>query len=426
MMLSLYRVATALGGPLVRLYLARRMARGKEDRQRFAERLGVTGLPRPEAPVVWLHGASVGECLSALPLIAAIRERHPALAVLVTSGTVTSARLMAERLPPGAFHQYVPVDRTTYVRRFLDHWRPGCAIWLESEFWPNMILETSARGVPMVLVNGRVSDRSLEAWRKRRRMIRRLLAGFTLCLGQTEEDTRRLVELGASRTACHGNIKFAAPPLPADPGMLAELSTCIGDRPRWLAASTHAGEEILVAGIHRALARERPGLLTMIVPRHPDRGAEIAAELAAAGFKVARRAAGEPLVAETEIYIADTLGELGLFYRVAGIAFIGRSLVPMGGQNPLEPARLGCAVAFGPHTFNFTDMTGRMEERGAATRVADDEALAALVGCWLDQPEARAEAAAAARAFADAEAGVLDAVMAELAPFLGALEGRRP
>ncbi len=417
-MLRLYRWGTTLGGPLIRLYLARRKARGKEDARRFEERLGIPRRARPEGQLVWIHGASVGEAISALPLVGAIRVAYPTLHVLLTTGTVTSAKLMAARLPEGAIHQYVPVDRIAYVRRFLDHWKPGVALWLESEFWPNMVLETSARGTPMLLINGRVSDRSLDAWRKRRRMIGRLLQTFDLCLGQTEEDARRLSELGAAMTACRGNLKFAAPPLPADEGAVTELAALIGNRPRWLAASTHAGEEEIVGRVHRSLAPRHPGLLSLIVPRHPERGPEIAELLRQSGMRVALRSAGEALLPETEIYVADTLGELGLFYRISGIAFVGRSLVPMGGQNPLEPARLDCAVAFGPHTFNFTDMARRMSAAGAATVVADEATLATTVARWLTSAEDRSRAAAAARRFAEAEAGVLDKVMDDLKGYL--------
>ena len=420
-MLSLYRAATVLGTPLVRLYLAARMARGKEDRARFGERLGRPSRPRPDGPVVWAHAASIGESLSMVPLVERLLGERPGLRILFTTGTVTSAGMMAERLPEGAFHQYVPVDRLGYVRRFLDHWRPDMVLWAESEFWPNLVTESADRGVPVVLINGRVSPRSFAGWRRAPGFIGRLLGGFALCLGQAEIDAERLRRLGAKNAKSVGNLKFAAPPLPADHKALQQLTTALGDRPRWLAASTHPGEETVVAGVHRRLTADHPGLLTIIVPRHPERGAAIAATLRTGGHSVARRAAGEAIAAATDIYLADTLGELGLFFRLADVVFMGKSLVPLGGQNPIEPARLGCALIHGPHMANFEDMAARMRETGAAVEVADETALAVAVAGLLDDGDQRRRSIAAARAFADGEAHVLDAVMAELTPFLDAL-----
>jgi 3-deoxy-D-manno-octulosonic-acid transferase len=420
-MLTLYRAATFLATPLVRLYLAARMARGKEDRARFGERLGRPGLPRPDGPLVWAHAASIGESLSMMPLVERLLGERPGLGILFTTGTVTSAAMMAERLPKGAFHQYIPVDRLSYVRRFLDHWRPDLVLWAESEFWPNLVTESAARKVPVILVNGRVSPRSFAGWRRAPGLIRRVLAGFTLCLGQAEIDAGRLRRLGAGKAKSVGNLKFAAPPLPADAKALDLLSAELGDRPRWLAASTHPGEETIMAAVHRRLGADRPDLLTIIVPRHPERGAAIAQTLRRGGHSVALRSAGETIAAATDIYLADTLGELGLFFRLADVVFMGKSLVPLGGQNPIEPARLGCALIHGPHMANFEDMAAQMKETGAAAEVADEAALAIAVAHLLDDADRRWASIEAAHAFAEAEAHVLDAVVAELAPFLDTL-----
>ncbi len=420
MMLPLYRIVTALGAPLIRLYLAQRKARGKEDAERFGERLGCPGRARPDGPVVWLHAASVGESLSMLPLVSAILETRPGFSVLLTTGTVTSARMMADRLPQGAFHQYVPVDRLPYVRRFLDHWRPDLVLWAESEFWPNLVSEPAARRIPLILINGRVSSRSFTGWQRARGMIARLLSGFDLCLGQTGDDADRLGDLGARRTACLGNLKFAAPPLPADPVELDRLTHLIAGRPCWMAASTHAGEEEAIGRVHRRLAADRAGLLTIIAPRHPDRGNDIAGILRQDGLSVAVRSAGEAISEDTDVYLADTLGELGLFFRLVDIVFMGKSLVPLGGQNPLEPARLDCAVVFGPHMGNFEEIVRRMKEADAVQEVADEDALGWTVGALLGDAAVRRDKATAAGAFAAAEAHVLEAVMVELEPFLDA------
>lgn len=421
MMISFYRWATTLGGPVLRLYLARRLARGKEDGERFGERLGRAGRPRPAGPLVWIHGASVGEAISVLPLIDRLRAARPDAQVLMTTGTVTSARLMAKRLPPGALHQFVPVDRVAYVRAFLDHWRPDLALWAESEFWPNLVIETAARRIPMILVNGRISDRSFARWQRHAGTIRRLLAGFALCMGQSPIDAERLRVLGAPAVVSPGNLKLAAPPLPADAEALADLEKRVAGRPVWVAASTHAGEEGLIGRVHATLRQSHPGLLTIIVPRHPERGPAIARELAATGLAVARRAAGEAVGPATDVYLADTIGELGLFYRLAGTAFIGKSLVPLGGQNPLEATGLDCALLFGPHMGNFRDIAARLIACGAAEEVADEAGLADALGRLLGDPPLRRARAAAGGAFARAEAEVLERIMAEMAPFLAAL-----
>lgn len=418
MMLTAYRWTSTLGGPLIRLYLSLRMARGKEDGMRFGERLGRAGRARPDGPLVWVHAASVGESVSMLPLIGRLLDHHGDRHVLLTTGTVTSARLMAERLPIGAFHQYVPVDRVAYVRRFLDHWRPDLVLWAESEFWPNMLGETAARAIPAILINGRISPRSFAGWSRFGGLIARLLSGFSLCLGQTEDDARRLVELGAAGAKCLGNLKFAVPPLPADPGTLEGLENAVGERPLWLAASTHPGEEEIAGRVHGRLSADRPGLLTVIAPRHPDRGPGIAAALRASGHAVSLRSAGQAITPATDIYVADTLGEMGLFYRLAGVVFVGKSLASHGGQNPLEAARLDCALIHGPHMANFKDIAQGLKNGGAARVVDGEAALAAAVDCLLGDEGERKRMADAALALATVEAGVLDAVMAELAPFL--------
>ncbi|MFP6745005.1 MAG: 3-deoxy-D-manno-octulosonic acid transferase, partial [Alphaproteobacteria bacterium] len=347
--------------------------------------------------------------------------RRPGIHVLVTTGTVTSARLMAERMPERALHQYVPVDRPGAVRRFLDHWRPDLALWTESEFWPNLVAGTQARGIPMVLVNGRISDRSYRRWRHLRGLIRPLLAGFALCLAQSGRDGQRLTSLGAVDVRVAGNLKTAAAPLPAGHAAMETLRTAFGGRPLWLAASTHDGEEAMVAAVHKSLSAAHPDLLTIIVPRHPERGEAIAQELRGKGLTVARRAAKVTVGHDTEIYVADTMGELGLFYRLATVVFVGGSLVPHGGQNPLESARLDCAVVHGPHMTNFAAFTAAFADADAARQVADGDGLRETVGELLGDPRECARLATAARAVAEAEASVLDTMETAIAPFVGGL-----
>ncbi|MCK6449650.1 MAG: 3-deoxy-D-manno-octulosonic acid transferase [Alphaproteobacteria bacterium] len=425
MALGLYRGLTTAAEPLIRYYLARRCEAGKEDPDRLNERFGEASCARPSGALAWVHGASVGEAVSALALIDRMLAERPRLNVLVTTGTVTSARLLAKRLPRRAFHQYVPVDHAGWIHRFLDHWRPDLALWMESELWPNLIRGIAAAGTPLVLLNGRMSEASYRRWLRLPFLIRPLLGSFALCLGQDDAQTERLAALGARCTRMVGNLKYAAAPLPADAAELERLRLVIAGRPVWLAASTHPGEERIVADAHRAVAARHPDLLTIIAPRHADRGTAVAQELIDAGLRVACRSARED-PAGRGIYLADTMGELGLFYRLAGIAFVGGSLVPHGGHNPLEPALLGAAVLSGPHTRNFAAVFDEMRAAQAVGEVTDAVALAAAVGALLDDPARRRALAAAAEGVAVARAGVLDAVMDEIGPWLDRAEHRQP
>ncbi len=415
MMRFAYRAATFLAGPLLRRHLAARVKIGKEEPDRLAERFGISGLARPAGRLAWMHAASVGEMQSLLSLVTGLAGREPGLHFLVTTGTVTSARLLARRRPPNVLHQYLPLDRAAWVARFLDHWRPDFALFLESEFWPNLLGQTAARGIPMALVNGRLSARSLAGWRWARPFIGALVAEFAVVLAQDEIQAARLAALGATNPQTPGNLKFAAEPLPADDAMLAGLRDATLGRDVWLAASTHPGEEAIVATVHRALAPGRPGLLTILAPRHVERSAAIAAELKAAGLSVARRSAKDPIAKTTEIYLVDSLGELGLFYRLAPVALVAGSY-RWQGHNPIEPALLDCAVVSGPRVANFQDIFDRMISAEAVTIAAEAE-LAVTLDRLLSDPR---PAAMRASAFAQREAaGILQRVLIALDPVVG-------
>jgi 3-deoxy-D-manno-octulosonic-acid transferase len=352
-----------------------RQARGKEMRGRLAERRGIDTAPRPPGRLIWLHAASVGETVSVLPVLPLIEDA--ASTVLLTTGTVTSARLLEQRLGQGSadrvFHRFVPLDVPRWVRRFLDHWRPDVAGFVESELWPNLLAACHERAIPTMLINARLSERSLARWRRVPGVARQVLGGFTLVQPRSETDAARLRTLGCRCIGWTGDLKLAAPALPANEVELQRLRSLIGSRPIWLAASTHPGEERLVIEAHRLLVPQHPGLLTIIVPRHPERAAGIPAD--------AYRSRGEGPPSEG-VWLADTLGELGLMYRLTRIAFVGRSLVPPGGgQNPLEPARLGCAIAVGPYTDNFTDHVAMLRNAGALVVVRGSAELVA----WVDQ-----------------------------------------
>jgi len=414
--LRLYQLASAAGSPMAPRVLARRLDRGKEHPQRLAERRGEASLRRPRGPLIWVHGASVGEMLAAVPLIERLRARD--FAVLVTSGTVTSAALAEQRLPDGAIHQFVPLDAPRFVRRFLDHWRPQLALFVESDLWPNLILSCAERKIPMILINGRLSERSLRRWRLVRGAIGALLGRFDLCLAQSITDAERYGELRAPRVTTTGNLKLDVPAPPADPAALARLRQAVAGRPIIAAASTHPGEEEAMLAAHRRLREKFPALLTVIAPRHPARGESIGQIATAAGLAVALRSRrGEPLT-DTGVYIADTLGELGLIYRIAPIVLMGGSLARHGGQNPIEAARLGAAVLHGPHVWNFAEIYATLDEAHGAELVADETALAARLAAWLADPSARQAVSDAAARAVEQLGGAFERTLAALEPYL--------
>lgn len=411
-----YQACTSLLRPVVPLLLSMRAARGKEDRARLAERYGTASLPRPDGRVVWVHAASVGETNAALPLIE--RLVSAGFSVLFTTTTVTSARIAATRLPAGAIHQFGPLDVPAFVDRFLAHWKPGLVLFVESEIWPATMRRLELAGVPLVVVNGRMSDRAYRRWQTLGPMSRVVFRKLALVLARTDEDAARYRALGAGAVAVSGNLKFDALPLVAEEGELAALRAAIGSRPVWLAASTHEGEEEAVAAAHRALRANHPDLLTVVVPRHPARGDKVRAVLASAGFTVAQRSRGEPLTAGTDVYLGDTMDEMGLFLRLAPVCFLGGSLAVIGGHNPIEPIRLHVPVVHGPHVASFADLYRVIDAAVPAARIAEPSALANAVAPLLDQRSERARWVQEQAAALAPLSGGLDATMAALAPYL--------
>ena len=412
-----YRLITYLIAPLLPLWLALRQRRGKEDGARLRERYGFATRLRPAGALVWLHAASVGEANSVLLLIQKIRERFPSLNLLLTTGTVTSARLMATRLPQGIIHQYAPIDTPQAARRFITHWKPSMAFFVESEFWPNLIRETNALQCFMGVINARMSKRSFAGWKKHPAMIAGMLGCFDIIFAQSEADGKRLLELGARNVQYVGNLKYDAALLPCDEGELLRLRNVLGARPVWLAASTHPGEEKMIADAHRLVASILPDLLTVIVPRHPERGTEIARITGKYGL-TSRRSEKDPIMPQTAFYVADTIGELGLFYRLAPVSFMGGSLVAHGGQNPLEPARLSSAIVTGPYTHNFAAMYMEMEKTGACRRVADTAFLADAVTTLLSDSDALVQMQRTAKQWLDGKTGAAERMLQMLFPVL--------
>jgi 3-deoxy-D-manno-octulosonic-acid transferase len=388
--LKAYRTLTSLARPVVPLLLKRRERLGKEDPVRRQERLGRPSAPRPQGALAWFHAASVGETNAILPLMTELSKQRPGLSFLLTTGTVTSAKLAAERLGPRALHQYAPLDAPEYVRSFLEHWRPDLAVFTESEIWPNLILESSARNVPLALINARMTKRSFRRWRRSPGVARPLFSRFSVVLAQNDTLTRRFKTLGATSAFAAGNLKVDTPPQPINMAELERLKPGLQGRTLLMAASTHEGEDAIVAEAHCQLRQTIPDLCTIIAPRHPERGPAISELLEGKGLSVARRSLGALPDRTSDAYVADTIGELGMLYQLAPVAFIGGSLVDRGGQNPIEAVRQGAAVLTGPHWQNFSDTYKALISNQAAIVVRSAPELASAAGQLLtDQTELR-------------------------------------
>ncbi len=413
--LRLYLAASRRGGGVARRVLEKRRREGKEDPGRLGERMGVAGPPRPEGQLVWFHAASVGEAASLLELFRRLQQARPTLTCLVTTVTVTSAHFVAERLPENCIHQFVPLDIVPWIKRFLAHWRPDVAVWTESELWPAMVCETWDARVPMLLINARISERSYRRWRLFGGVARSLLARFERILAQDDLASEQLQLLGAdpARISVEGSLKEGAAPLPYDEGERRRLAGAFARRPVWLAASTHPGEEEIVLAAHARARRALPMLGLVLAPRHPNRGDALAEMLRGRGLSVAQRSKGEEPGVDVDVYLADTLGEMGLWYRIAAVAFVGGSLVDVGGHNPFEPALLGCAILHGPHVRNFIDAYRRLAIADAAVLVRSEEELAdALVATMA--PDRAAAMASSAWEVVSEGAAVTDTVMAAI------------
>src|SRR6267154_539351 len=416
MTLRVYRRLSSAMVPIAPALIKRRLKLGKEDPERIDERRGVTTDVRPHGPLVWIHGASVGEVLASAALIEKLRALN--LRILLTSGTVTSAAVVAKRFPPDVIHQYVPYDSPRYVARFLDHWQPSLALFIESDLWPNLILSSAARRLPMILINGRMSHRSFPRWRRVSNTISALLGRFEVCLAQSETDAERFTALGSRNVVTTGNLKLDVPAPPADPAKLEKLMALTRGRPVIVAASTHPGEEEILLEAHKTLVGFFPGLLSVIVPRHPDRGAAVASLVAASGLRMALRSREELPTATSDVYVADTMGELGLFYRFAPIVFMGGSLVAHGGQNPIEAVKLGASIVHGPHVFNFTDVYEALDQSGGARQADSLEALVKQLGQLLADPKAREASLIASERVVEQLGGALERTLMALEPYL--------
>ncbi|MCI4665420.1 MAG: 3-deoxy-D-manno-octulosonic acid transferase [Neomegalonema sp.] len=432
--LLLYRGFARLAGPaLARWLLQRRAARGKEVVERLGERFGQSSRPRPAGKVAWLHAASVGEATSLLPLIEALRAQCPDVGVVLTTGTRTSAELMAKRLPAGATHQFAPVDTPQAVGAFIDHWRPSLYAVVESEIWPVALGVAKARGLKTALLSARMSAKSARGWSYAPRSIEALLSSFDAILAQNEGIADRIKSLGAppARVMTAGSLKEAAPPLPCDQAELDYWRMQLSGRPIWLAASTHEGEEACIFAAHLEIAAARRDAFLVIAPRHPERAETVAEVASAAGLRLVRRSEERPPTHAENVLMVDRLGEMGLWYRLAQATFIGGSLVPVGGHNPLEPARLGAPMAYGPHTENCREECERLEAAGGAARLAPTTAavvaeMLALIGPDGWPTEAAKARSEAALSVADQGRGALQRHLDVVVSLIGAGSEDRP
>jgi 3-deoxy-D-manno-octulosonic-acid transferase len=414
--LKLYAGVTGLLHALTPGMLKGRVKTGKEDPVRWRERLGETAMPRPDGAVVWFHGVSVGESLSALPVIERLRAERPDLCVILTTATTTSAEILGRRLPEGVIHQFAPIDTPQAAAAFLDHWRPGLAIFIESDIWPNLLSGLAARGVPHALLSARITEKTYQGWQAWRGAMRQVLSGYSLVMAQDRASDERLKAMGVT-TGPMANLKTLGAALKVDDTALSALDALIGERRVILAASTHYGEDALIA--HAVEAYLRDGDLLILAPRHPLKAGDIRIDIEALGLHVAQRSLKEPLAGTIQVYLADTLGELGLFFRLADLVIMGGSFQSgVGGHNPLEPARLGKSVITGPDTFNWQGIFDALIEAGGAFRVDSAADLTYLVGELRAHAEAVTTADARALEVSGREAGTLDRVWSQLVPLL--------
>lgn len=385
MLYRLYHFLTSVSAPVLNRLAQKRLVAGKEDPARIGERRGETQVTRPDGKLIWVHGASVGESLSVLPLLSELQQRLPGWRFLMTTGTVTSARLMKERLPAGMIHQFVPWDQPKWVKRFMDHWRPDCVLWLESELWPNMLHEIQKRNIPAALLNARMRPATLKKWRMAKGLTSKMLGAFSLILSGARDYIAGFESLGGKNVRYIGNLKFGAAPLPVDAAEINALRDKIGNRVCLGFLQTHPGEEALAGEIYRELKKSFPDLLLIITPRKHTRGAEIKQELQ--GLSIALRTENDPVTADTDIYIADTIGEMGLWYSLCPIVVIGGSFIPFGGQNPLEGTHFGAAILYGPCMFNFPELCLVLEEAKASRRIASRAELLPELQSLLSHPQ---------------------------------------
>lgn len=366
---------------LAQLWQKRRLNLGKEDAKRKGERFGRSSINRPRGQLVWFHAASIGEAVSILELVRHLGFQRTDLSFLLTTGTIAAEQVLKSQMPPRTIHQFVPYDVQNAVSAFLDHWRPDAGILVESELWPTLICESHQRGIHLFCINARMSGTSFRRWKWAPSIASSLLNRFEKVLVQDDQTASKLEQLGLDKTRMEivGSLKRGAAKLPFKESDRLEFQRKLNGRPLWLAASTHEGEEEAVVKAHISLSQRRKNLLLVIVPRHAQRGIEIAKQLRSKGIQLSLRSKTRNPSPKDQVFIADTVSELGLWYRVSPVSFVGGSLVEAGGHNPFEPACLGSAIIHGPHVTNFSTIFKELADLNAALCVRNPDELATAV-----------------------------------------------
>jgi 3-deoxy-D-manno-octulosonic-acid transferase len=419
-----YRLLTRLIRPLyIRFIIHKRIRVGKEDELRVQEKLGVASIPRPYGKLIWIHAASVGETLSILKLVKVLQEKHSHIHLLLTSSTLTSAEIVKHKFPKEVIHQYAPLDFELSVKRFLNYWLPDLAIWVESELWPNTLWELHRRGIPVISLNVRFSPRSLRRWLLMRVYFVKLLNYFTEILVQSKSLEDKLRTLGIKKVYYPGNLKFTSDPLMHDVNEFNNLKSQFENKPLWLAASTHPGEEEIAFKVHKKLKRIFPQLLTIVVPRHPHRGQEIVYSAQSERLQVQQFATMMTLNPDTDIVLVDQIGVLGLFYRLCDIVFVGGSLVSAGGHNIIEPAQAGCAILHGPMMHNFSEILAHFDHFKSTLQVKDEDELTLRLKMLFENHDLKRKYIDAALLAVAEQKPVLPNTLKHLEPYLNKLVG---
>lgn len=418
---SSYYGLTYVSVPFVSAYLHWRAHKGHENKTRLHERKGISLTPRPNRSLLWVNAVSVGESVAALTIIQTILKRYPEISVLLTTTTVSSAKVIEKRLPKNTIHQFCPVDTPQAVRRFLDYWQPDLAIWIESELWPNLIHETQQKGIPTILLNGRMSQKSFSHWKKVKGMISPLLSKLSLCAVQSEKQASFFETLGAKAVSIMGNVKLMMSPLEVDLKKYHALKKAIGDRPVWLAASTHPGEEEIILKVHQRLQKEHPNILTLLIPRHIERASVIQQLAHKKGLSSVLQTEATSLI-KSDVYIGNTLGEMGFFYALAPVVFMGATFVSKGGHNPIEATQLGAHVIHGPHTFNNPQLYEALKSLGLSEALEHEDEISSVVVPWLNKKKESYEEPNALKSYR--EQG-LQNLLTLLTPYLKTLRRKR-
>ncbi|WP_299625512.1 3-deoxy-D-manno-octulosonic acid transferase [uncultured Tateyamaria sp.] len=415
----LYRALSALALPFAARSAVSKLRGAGVPVERAHERLGHATESRRLGPLIWLHGASVGEAKSVLPLMAYMAQAHPELRLLLTSGTATSAQAVASRLPQDAVHQFSPLDGVGPLNRFLDHWRPDLCVLVESELWPNLLDACARRDLPVALLNARLSDKSAQGWKRFAGTARYVLRGVRFAHCQDRRSRDHLREMGLDIAEQGQNLKAMPGPSTLGPKALDTAHTELGGRSVWVAASTHPGEEEGVLDAHKRLLQDHPNLCLILVPRHPERAPEVMGLIEGKDLSVAQRSTGGTLSDKAQVYLADTMGETDLWYALSPIVFLGGSWSAVGGHTPFEPAAAHSAILHGPKYVNFSEAYAVFRLKDASVEVADATALASEIDTLLIHPSRAAQLAANARPLAQAG----DAALADISDQLLSLAG---